>query len=709
MVRFSDLKDDQKESRNKPQQKSERGGVQQSHLSFSQLDKEKEVFVSGGIDQGEKINDEIRLALFEKASSYLEEVFDAVRNRHRFSLEPAIQIIQKVIDGQSPNDPLFIKAIHIDEPDNFIINNCVNVTIFAIKMADDLGFSKDRQAEIGLAAMLHEVGMGVIPEKLIYKKEELTDREFEIFKKRTEYAYKILRIFGEEYGYLAETAIQVHERIDGSGYPMSLMGDEICEYAQIVGLVDIYETLTHTRPHREKSSHFSAIKEIIATGKCRFHKRYLKALLNVFSTFPLSTYVKLNSNAIGKVIETYPGQPMRPKLQIMFDSQGRKVLTERIVDLKENSILYVVDAISEEDLQIIFEGAEPDAIYSKPQVVKGGIPFYEEIEPAGDEDKKDEPFYIKGLPEKEEADKELVSLEELQEDTAQISEKTVGKKLRSRRRKPGRLKYVLIFVAVILGALGIAWQLGFMASPQGKGDQLKPGDRKGGGLPEQNRQIPAVEIREAGKDGSTDHKDQIRQNSKGLSKNAQQAKPEKTGLASESMPPSRDTGKEDKKIEAEKGVETVTPPDRPAYPFSIRFASFKTRPAAEQSLPGYAAKGLSPYWVKVSLGEQGIWYRVFAGYFENARQAEKVIKEKNLAGAVVKKTLYSAFIGRYSSEATLKEKTGLLLKLGYSPYVIKADKGGGSLYVGAFYTKKGAEDQRSELIASGIQSRVVKR
>ena len=59
MVNFSDLKNNQKEPRNKPQQKNERGDAQQSHLSFSQLDKEKEVFVSDGAGQGETINAEI--------------------------------------------------------------------------------------------------------------------------------------------------------------------------------------------------------------------------------------------------------------------------------------------------------------------------------------------------------------------------------------------------------------------------------------------------------------------------------------------------------------------------------------------------------------------------------------------------------------------------------------------------------------------------
>jgi hypothetical protein len=59
----------------------------------------------------------------------------------------------------------------------------------------------------------------------------------------------------------------------------------------------------------------------------------------------------LNSNAIGKVIETYPDQPMRPKLKIVYDSQKRKVLTERIVVLPDNPLLNIVDSVSESEIQ----------------------------------------------------------------------------------------------------------------------------------------------------------------------------------------------------------------------------------------------------------------------------------------------------------------------------------------------------------------------
>jgi hypothetical protein len=117
--------------------------------------------------------------------------------------------------------------------------------------------------------------------------------------------------------------------------------------------LDVWEALIHSRPQRDKLVPFTAVKEIINTSKNRFEKRHLKALLNTFTVFPLYSYVRLNSDAIGKVIETYPDQPMRPKVRIIYDSQKQKVLINRIVALPDDQLLHIVDSVTDEEIRQI--------------------------------------------------------------------------------------------------------------------------------------------------------------------------------------------------------------------------------------------------------------------------------------------------------------------------------------------------------------------
>jgi HD-GYP domain-containing protein (c-di-GMP phosphodiesterase class II) len=344
---------------NKAQKKSSLKAKQDLKLSFSKLaaNRDKQVLpAKAAVKASPKTknnnnNNNSRKELYDKSSIYLNQVLAAVKNRKSFALEPGFRILQKMAEGDHPRDDLLIIAIHLDDRFKYVIHHSINVAIYALKMAEDLGFDQTRKIELCMAALLHDIGMAVIPDKILYKQEELSGQEIEILRNRPNYSYKILRSFGDGFAYLAESASQVYERIDGSGYPRGLRGDEIHEYAQIIGLLDMYEALIHSRPQRDKVTHFTAVKEIINTCKHRFQRQYLKSLLSIFTVFPIHSYVRLNSNAIGKVIETYADQPMRPKLQIIYDSQRRKVLTERIVVLPDNPLLNIVDSVPESEIR----------------------------------------------------------------------------------------------------------------------------------------------------------------------------------------------------------------------------------------------------------------------------------------------------------------------------------------------------------------------
>jgi len=335
------------------QKKSSPKAKQASKFIFSELAVRDSHAIIGDPIEKTRINNNgsNRKELYDKACMYLNQVLRAMKNRQSFALDPGFQILQKIEEFDAPHDELFIMSIHLDDRFKFVIHHSVNVAIYSLKMAGDLSFSKKQKMEVSMAALLHDIGMAVIPDKITYKHEKLSQQEKKILRERPNYSCKILRCLGDEFAYLAESAAQVYERIDGTGYPRALKGEEIHEYAQIIGLLDMYEALVHSRPQRDKVTPFTAVKEVINSCKHRFHRKHLKSLLSIFTVFPIHSYVRLNSNAVGKVIATYADQPMRPKLQILYDSQRRKVLTERIVVLPDNPLLNIVDSVPESEIQ----------------------------------------------------------------------------------------------------------------------------------------------------------------------------------------------------------------------------------------------------------------------------------------------------------------------------------------------------------------------
>ena len=647
---------------------------------------------------------EERNLLYTQAAEYLTMAFDSVKADKRFSLQPGFKILDKIVDTRTPIDALFLRAIHDEESYDLMINPSVNVAIYAIKMAENLGFTKTRQVEIGMVGLLHDIGMARIKEELIYK-QNLTNDEFLIFKKRPKYGYDILQAFSQDYAYLAKCALQIHERIDGSGYPRGLQADEINESAQIIGLVDIYEALIHSRPQRERILHFYAVKEIIKTGKDKFQQRYLKALLNTFSIFPLNSYVRLNSGAIGRVIRTYPEQPMRPKVQIIYDSQSKRVLTERYINLPEHSLLYIIDSVSEQELLDLSEAAYLVTKPGQPQPGKD----HSGPEPAP-RTETEPPVGVKRAEKK--------SVPSLTAARAAKAKSTLPKK-------------VLLILAVLFLIAGLAWQFLAPPSPDEYGDTAvvnspPAGERVEPGLPARTPDAakltikpPPVEKLEPGMPGAqaADSDDRA-----GQAANASEAAKPAAGK----VPAKPESLTTELKADAESGPainnggtagnlppvgpdEKITPPEPGAYPYSILLASFRKVSLAEGAVSQYQNRGLDPFWVQVDLDEKGIWYRVYNGTYNGKSEAQAARTQFGLADALIKRIRYATWIGGYRDQQTLSKKRDELQDLNFSTYVIQDRHGASQLYVGAFLSQKGAQDQYASLKKAGIESLIVQR
>jgi cell division septation protein DedD len=146
-----------------------------------------------------------------------------------------------------------------------------------------------------------------------------------------------------------------------------------------------------------------------------------------------------------------------------------------------------------------------------------------------------------------------------------------------------------------------------------------------------------------------------------------------------------------------------------SYPYAIYLGSYKNIDRAQKAVSTFREKGLSPYWVKVDLGEKGVWYRVLAGYFQTKDEVQGFIEEHQITEGSSRYVVYANLIGPYRSEEELNMKSLSLLELGYCPYVIKGVDGESLLFTGAFYHKTDAERERIELAAMGIQTRLVER
>ena len=304
----------------------------------------------------EEVSEEEIEVLYGQLYTFVEGVTQAVQAGNPFDVGQAFVLISRVVDTPRATDILYRRAIYTREAEDThafastVVLHTVNVAVYALKIGEGLGYSRDQLIDLGAAALVHDVGMVTLPIDLLTKG-QFDKSDVARLHQHPIQGHAILSQLGDKYKWLAEIALQEHEREDGSGYPHGIKGPQIHQYAKIVGVADTYAGYTRSRGDRRGRLPFEAVKEIIQNMKQKFDSRVVRVLLSKLSAFPIGSLVKLNSGAIGMVVETDEAYPLRPAIRILYDAQGRQVSEERDIQLREYPILHITDAVLKEDLQ----------------------------------------------------------------------------------------------------------------------------------------------------------------------------------------------------------------------------------------------------------------------------------------------------------------------------------------------------------------------
>jgi cell division septation protein DedD len=164
-----------------------------------------------------------------------------------------------------------------------------------------------------------------------------------------------------------------------------------------------------------------------------------------------------------------------------------------------------------------------------------------------------------------------------------------------------------------------------------------------------------------------------------------------------------ETAKTDRKDPAPSVIKTVK------FPYTIHAGSFQSMESVKKAMAQLEQQGVSSYWTQVDLGEKGTWYRIYVGWFETEQQAERFKKEQKLSSSRVLETNYGVEIGQFSSKSQIGQKMSKLKNEGYSPYVIENAADQSRVLVGAYVSRKGAEEMAHSLQKDGVACQVVLR
>jgi len=237
--------------------------------------------------------------------------------------------------------------------DNYVFIHSVNVCMLSLLMGFFMKLPGEQLRELGMAALLHDVGLNYIPPDLLYKAGGLTPEEYDMVKKHTVLGCE--RLSGSRQ--VPETAARVarehHERFDGSGYPVGLKGEEIHPYARIVAIADVFDALLAERPFRKAFFPHQAV-EIISQNSGQFDPGIISVFLNNVVIYPLGSVVRLNTGDIGVVVDMNKSCQTRPIVRLICTKDGDRVASIFEIDLSKSREAYIVQVLKEEEVELLF-------------------------------------------------------------------------------------------------------------------------------------------------------------------------------------------------------------------------------------------------------------------------------------------------------------------------------------------------------------------
>lgn len=298
----------------------------------------------------ELLTDETRQAATRVIRSHFRRLMDD-SSRKKPALVGALskdfrQILNMIIDDLSHQQNAMIMLTVMQITDHYLFQHSINVCIYATLLGMAHGYNRDQLQTMGLGALLHDIGKTKIDMDILKKPGELSDEEFGSMKQHTVLGFQMLKDEPNIPLLAAHCALQHHERLDGSGYPRSLKGYEILEYAKWIGLVDAYDAMTTHRVYRNAMLPHQVMEILYTEAGIKFDLDKVELFRDKVAIYPLGVSVMLNTGESGVVVDLNASYPQRPVIRILKNEGGEELKVPYEVDLSKKLTL-MIESVNE--------------------------------------------------------------------------------------------------------------------------------------------------------------------------------------------------------------------------------------------------------------------------------------------------------------------------------------------------------------------------
>ncbi|BEH16277.1 HD-GYP domain-containing protein [Marinobacter shengliensis] len=308
-----------------------------------------------GIQHKVALTEEIVIAqrIHSQAQGLVGSFMNNVKMGAAIDIAPIHQLADELQNSVLRNANALSCLGRIREKDNYLLEHSVNLSVLMSLFGNYRNLPADVLHQTVVGALLHDLGKILTPDDILHKPGRLTAEEFEVMKLHARHSRDILAST-EGIGEIAViTAAQHHEKLDGSGYPEGLKGEEITEYGRMVAITDVYDAITSDRVYHKGMTPSQGLKKLLEWSGDHLDPELVKQFIRCIGLYPVGSLVLLESGRLGVVVETNDQDQRLPVVRVMYHTRFRLPITVETIDLsRAGNQDRIIRAVDPEDYKL---------------------------------------------------------------------------------------------------------------------------------------------------------------------------------------------------------------------------------------------------------------------------------------------------------------------------------------------------------------------
>ena len=281
------------------------------------------------------LDEEVRRAhkLCARSKSAVVAMFSEVCMGQAIDAGQVVALVEEISASVLRNPNALISLARLKNSDEYTYMHSVAVCALMIALTRQLGLAEEQVREAGMAGLLHDIGKMMIPDDILNKPGKLTDSEFDTVRSHPLAGGKILMDSQQVSAMVLDVCLHHHEKVDGSGYPHRLKGDQISLFAKMGAVCDVYDAITSDRPYKNGWDPAESIRKMAEWCKGHFDEAVFKAFVKSVGIYPTGSLVRLESGRLGVVMDQHETSLLTPRVKVFFSAKSKAPIPQQIIDL----------------------------------------------------------------------------------------------------------------------------------------------------------------------------------------------------------------------------------------------------------------------------------------------------------------------------------------------------------------------------------------